>query len=288
MSLQEMFNVSDKSAIVTGGASGLGRAYAEVLADGGARVCIFDMNQNELDRTVEELSRSNGNVWGMRVDVTDRPAMSVAFDQVAKRHGRIDVVFANAGIDAGPGFLTPDGDRNPDGEIDNLDDHHWDEVITTNLTSVYNTIKLAARHMKRTGGGRIIATSSVAALYNDGIVGTPYMPAKAGVAHLVRQAAMELGRHRILVNAIAPGPFITNIAGGRMRFEEDRKAFSMWSALGRVAETSEIKGLALYLASPASSYVTGAHIVIDGGLVLRPAEDAIQFTPRAAGGSPTM
>ena len=288
MSLQEMFNVSDKSAIVTGGASGLGRAYAEVLADGGARVCIFDMNENELDRTVEELSRSNGNVWGMRVDVTDRPAMSVAFDQVAKRHGRIDVVFANAGIDAGPGFLTPDGDRNPDGEIDNLDDHHWDEVITTNLTSVYNTIKLAARHMKRTGGGRIIATSSVAALYNDGIVGTPYMPAKAGVAHLVRQAAMELGRHRILVNAIAPGPFITNIAGGRMRFEEDRKAFSMWSALGRVAETSEIKGLALYLASPASSYVTGAHIVIDGGLVLRPAEDAIQFTPRAAGGSPTM
>lgn len=288
MSLQEMFNVSDKSAIVTGGASGLGRAYAEVLADGGARVCIFDMNQNELDRTVEELSRSNRNVWGMRVDVTDRPAMSVAFDQVAKRHGRIDVVFANAGIDAGPGFLTPDGDRNPDGEIDNLDDHHWDEVITTNLTSVYNTIKLAARHMKRTGGGRIIATSSVAALYNDGIVGTPYMPAKAGVAHLVRQAAMELGRHRILVNAIAPGPFITNIAGGRMRFEEDRKAFSIWSALGRVAETSEIKGLALYLASPASSYVTGAHIVIDGGLVLRPAEDAIQFTPRAAGGSPTM
>jgi len=288
MSLQEMFDVSDKSAIVTGGASGLGRAYAEVLADGGARVCIFDMNQSELDRTVGELSRGNGNVWGMRVDVTDRPAMSVAFDQVVNRHGRIDVVFANAGIDAGPGFLTPDGDRNPDGEIDNLNDNHWDEVIATNLTSVYNTIKLAARHMKRTGGGRIIATSSVAALYNDGIVGTPYMPAKAGVAHLVRQAAMELGRHRILVNAIAPGPFITNIAGGRMRFEEDRKAFSMWSALGRVAETSEIKGLALYLASPASSYVTGAHIVIDGGLVLRPAEDAIQFTPRAAGGSPTM
>ncbi len=288
MSLQEMFDVSDKSAIVTGGASGLGRAYAEVLADGGARVCIFDMNQSELDRTVGELSRGNGNVWGMRVDVTDRPAMAFAFDQVVKRHGRIDVVFANAGIDAGPGFLTPDGDRNPDGEIDNLNDNHWDEVIATNLTSVYNTIKLAARHMKRTGGGRIIATSSVAALYNDGIVGTPYMPAKAGVAHLVRQAAMELGRHRILVNAIAPGPFITNIAGGRMRFEEDRKAFSMWSALGRVAETSEIKGLALYLASPASSYVTGAHIVIDGGLVLRPAEDAIQFTPRAAGGSPTM
>jgi NAD(P)-dependent dehydrogenase (short-subunit alcohol dehydrogenase family) len=287
MSLQEMFDVTGKSAIVTGGASGLGRAYAEVLADGGARVCIFDLNQDELDRTVGELSRAKANVWGLQVDVTDRLGLAAAFDSVAERHGKIDVVFANAGIDAGPGFLTPEGARNPDGEIDNLNDSHWDKVIATNLTSVYNTIKLAARHMKRTGGGRIIATSSIAALYNDGIVGTPYMPAKAGVAHLVRQAAMELGRHNILVNAIAPGPFITNIAGGRMRFEEDRKAFSMWSALGRVAEVSEIKGLALYLASPASSYVTGSHIVIDGGLVLRPAEDAIQFTPRAAGGSVT-
>ncbi len=77
-------------------------------------------------------------------------------------------------------------------------------MIATNLTSVFNTIKLAAHYMKQTGGGRIIATSSCAALYNDGIVGTPYMPAKAGVAHLVRQAAMELGRYNILVNAIAP------------------------------------------------------------------------------------
>jgi NAD(P)-dependent dehydrogenase (short-subunit alcohol dehydrogenase family) len=126
--------------------------------------------------------------------------------------------------------------------------------------------------MKRSGGGRIIATSSCAALYNDGIVGTPYMPAKAGVAHLVRQTAMELGRYNILVNAIAPGPFITNIAGGRLRNPEDRTAFERWSVLHRIAETSEIKGLALFLASPASSYVTGAQMVIDGGLHLRPGD----------------
>jgi NAD(P)-dependent dehydrogenase (short-subunit alcohol dehydrogenase family) len=279
MSLQEMFDVSGKSVIVTGGASGLGRAYAEVMAENGARVCIFDLNQEGIDRTVAELGTGNAAVWGQKVDVTDRKGMSEAFDAVAAKHGRIDVVFANAGIDAGPGFLTPEGERNPEGEIDNLDDDHWDKVIATNLTSVFNTIKLAARHMKQTGGGRIIATSSIAALYNDGIIGTPYLPAKAGVAHLVRQAAMELGRYNILVNAIAPGPFITNIADGRMRFAEDRKAFDMWSPLGRVAETSEIKGLALYLASPASSYVTGSHMVIDGGLHLRPAEDAIQFVP---------
>lgn len=279
MSLQEMFDVSGKSVIVTGGASGLGRAYAEVMAENGARVCIFDLSQEGIDRTVADLGKGNAEVWGQKVDVTDRAGMTAAFQAVAEKHGRIDVVFANAGIDAGPGFLTPEGERNPEGEIDNLDDDHWDKVIATNLTSVFNTIKLAAKHMKQTGGGRIIATSSIAALYNDGIIGTPYLPAKAGVAHLVRQAAMELGRDNILVNAIAPGPFITNIAGGRMRFAEDRKAFDMWSPLRRIAETSEIKGLALYLASPASSYVTGAHMVIDGGLSLRPAEDAIHYVP---------
>jgi NAD(P)-dependent dehydrogenase (short-subunit alcohol dehydrogenase family) len=274
-----MFDVSGKSVIVTGGASGLGRAYAEVMAENGARVCIFDLSQEGIDKTVADLGKGNAEVWGQQVDVTDRAGMTAAFAAVAEKHGRIDVVFANAGIDAGPGFLTPEGERNPEGEIDNLDDGHWDKVIATNLTSVFNTIKLAAKHMKQTGGGRIIATSSIAALYNDGIIGTPYLPAKAGVAHLVRQAAMELGRHNILVNAIAPGPFITNIAGGRMRFAEDRKAFDMWSPLRRIAETSEIKGLALYLASPASSYVTGSQMVIDGGLSLRPAEDAIHFVP---------
>lgn len=277
MSLQEMFNVAGKSAIVTGAASGLGRAYAEVLAENGAKVCLFDINRIELDRTLEEMRQAGGNVWGGNVwgqivDVTDRTNMEEAFARVAAEHGSIDIVFANAGIDAGPGFLTAEGERNPHGEIDNLEDEHWDKVIATNLTSVFNTIKLAARHMKQTGGGRIIATSSCAALYNDGIVGTPYMPAKAGVAHLVRQAAMELGRYNILVNAIAPGPFITNIAGGRLRNVEDRAAFEKWSVLHRIAETSEIKGLALYLASPASSYVTGAQMVIDGGLHLRPGD----------------
>lgn len=277
MSLQKMFDVAGKSAIVTGAASGLGRAYVEVLAENGAKVCLFDISRTELDNTLGALRRAGGNVWGANVwgqavDVTDRTNMEEAFARVFAEHGSIDIVFANAGIDAGPGFLTPEGERNPHGEIDNLEDEHWDKVIATNLTSVFNTIKLSARYMKQSGGGRIIATSSCAALYNDGIVGTPYMPAKAGVAHLVRQAAMELGRYNILVNAIAPGPFVTNIAGGRLRNAADRAAFEKWSVLHRVAETSEIKGLALYLASPASSYVTGAQMVIDGGLHLRPGD----------------
>lgn len=271
MSLQEMFNVSGKTVIVTGGAFGLGRAYAEILAQEGANVCILDFDPKQLDNTVAEVGHG---VTGKCVDVTDRPAMTDAFNEVAAQYGSIDIVFANAGVDAGPGFLDPESRRNPEGQIDELDDEHWDKVIAVNLTAIYFTMKLAARHMKAQGtGGRIIATSSIAAFYNDGIVGTPYMPAKAGVSHLVRQLAMELGRYGILVNAICPGPFITNIAGGRLANPEDRKAFTDWSVLGRVATTEEIKPLALYLASSASSYVTGSQMVIDGGLMLRPAKE---------------
>ncbi|WP_416067175.1 SDR family NAD(P)-dependent oxidoreductase [Rhizobium sp. ZK1] len=267
--LQEMFDVRDKSVIVTGGASGIGRAYAEVMADNGARVCIFDLNPTLLDSVVAELKANGGDVWGQMVDVTDRPRMEEAFDAVAERHGRIDVVFANAGIDAGPGFLSTTGGRIPEGAIDVLDDHHWDRVIEVNLSSVYTTVKHSARHMKKTGGGRIIVTSSIAAQINEAIVGTPYMPAKAGVDHFVRQMAMELGMFGILVNCISPGPFMTNIAGGRLKIPADRRAFEEQSLIGRIGDTEDIKGLALYLASPCSSYVTGSQIVIDGGSMNR-------------------
>jgi NAD(P)-dependent dehydrogenase (short-subunit alcohol dehydrogenase family) len=267
--LDEMFDVRGKSVIVTGGASGIGRAYAEVMADNGARVCIFDINAKGLEGVVTEMVARGGDVWGQALDVADRGRMAAAFDTVADRHGRIDVVFANAGIDAGPGFLSTEGHRNPEGAIDVLDDHHWDQVIEVNLTSVYTTVKHAVRHMKYSGGGRIIVTSSIAAQINEAIVGTPYMPAKAGVDHFVRQMAMELGAYGILVNCISPGPFMTNIAGGRLKIPADRRAFEAQSLIGRIGDTDDIKGLALYLASPCSSYMTGSQIVIDGGSMLR-------------------
>lgn len=267
--LDEMFGVRGRSTIVTGGASGIGRAYAEIMAEHGARVCIFDIDAPGLESTVAAIRDTGGDAWSQAVDVADRTAMADAFDKVSAEHGRIDVVFANAGIDAGPGFMTPEGERNPDGAIDVMDDAHWDRVIAVNLSSVYTTIKLSARHMKKTGGGRIIVTSSVAAQINEAIVGLPYMPAKAGVDHLVRNAAMELGAFGIHVNCISPGPFMTNIAGGRLRNPADRAAFEAQSLIGRIGDPEDIKGLALYLASPAASYVTGAQFVIDGGSRLR-------------------
>ncbi len=111
--LEKMFDVRGKSVIVTGGASGIGQAYAEIMAEHGASVCIFDLNRAGLEKTVAEISAAGGDVWGLLVDVGDRAAMAEAFDTVAERAGAIDVVFANAGIDAGPGFNTPTVERNP-------------------------------------------------------------------------------------------------------------------------------------------------------------------------------
>ncbi|MBZ9937792.1 SDR family oxidoreductase [Mesorhizobium sp. BR1-1-16] len=267
--LEKMFDVRGKSVIVTGGASGIGRAYAEVMAENSASVCIFDIDPDGLARVVAEMTAKGWDVSGQVVDVSDRAAMAAAFDAVAARQGRIDTVFANAGIDPGPGFNTVTGERYPDGAIENIPDEQWDRGIEVNLTSVYTTVKNAVRHMKPNGGGEIIVTSSIASMINESIVGTSYMPAKAAVNHFVRHMAMELGAYGIRVNAVLPGPFITNIAGGRLRNKADRAAFESQSLIGRIGDVEDIKGLALLLASPAGSLFTGSLIVIDGGALTR-------------------
>jgi NAD(P)-dependent dehydrogenase (short-subunit alcohol dehydrogenase family) len=245
MKTAELFDVRGLVTIVTGAASGIGLAYAEVMADNGARVTLMDRDASSLEAAVRRLAERGGDVRGQTLDVTDRPGLRAGIDAVAAHYGRLDVVFANVGIDSPPGFLGMNGERNP------------------------GTIKAAVPHMKKNAnGGRIIVTTSVAAIRGEAIVGMPYMPAKAGAAHLVRQAALELAKYNILVNAIAPGPFVTNIAGGHMRDPTTVAAFARFSPLYRLASTDEIQGLALYLASPASSYVTGSQIVIDGGVLL--------------------
>jgi NAD(P)-dependent dehydrogenase (short-subunit alcohol dehydrogenase family) len=269
MKSAQLFDVSNLAVIVTGAASGIGFAYAEAMADNGARVTLLDNHAENLDAAVRQLSSRGGEVRGDAVDVTDRRALRSSIDAAAKHYGRLDVVFANAGIDSPPGFLSMSGERNPDGAFENVSDERWDLVIETNLTSVYSTMRACIPHMKKNEkGGRIIVTTSVAAIRGEAIVGMPYMPAKAAAAHLVRQAALELAKHNILVNAIAPGPFITNIAGGHMRDPDTAKAFARLTPMHRLATTDEIQGLALFLASPASTYVTGSQIVIDGGVLL--------------------
>lgn len=265
MKITDLFDVSGLGTVVTGAASGIGLAYSEVMAANGARVTLMDVDAAKLSIQVGRLKDAGGDVRGATVDVTDRKAMRQAFDATADLYGRLDVVFANAGIDAGPGFLTAEGARDPNGALENIEDTHWDRVIATNLTSVFTTLQCAVRHMRKARSGHIIVTTSNAALINEPIVGTPYMAAKAAAAHLVRQAALELARYNICINAIAPGAFVTNIANGRLKNAADRKAFEDRSPMHRIAETRDIMGLALFMASPASSYMTGAQVVIDGG-----------------------
>lgn len=269
MKSSELFDVAGLATIVTGAASGIGYAYAEAMADNGACVAMLDIDRAGLDAAVAKLSAKGADVRGIVADVTDRMALRAAFDKAASGFGRLDVLFANVGIDSPPGFLSMTGERSVDGAFENVTDERWDKVIATNFTSVFVSIGAAVPHMKRNPrGGRIIVTTSVAALRPEAIVGMPYMPAKAGAAHLVRQAALELAKFNILVNAIAPGPFVTNIAGGHMRNPDVAKAFASAVPLHRVASTEEIQGAALFLASPASKYVTGAEIVVDGGVML--------------------
>ena len=272
MKINSLFDVGGLATVVTGGASGIGLAMAEAMADNGARVTIMDINKTAIESEVARLKAAGGDVRGEQVDVTDRAATRRAIDAAAAHYGRLDVVFANAGIDSGPGFLDMHWQRNPDGAIETLSDAIWDRVIATNLTSVFTTIRAAAPYMKKQRSGRIIVTTSVAALRGEPIVGTPYMPAKAGAAHLVRQAAQELAKFNIQVNSIAPGAFITNIGDGHMKKPEVAAMFARHCPMGRAAQTDEIQGVALFLASPASQYVTGVQIAVDGGMLLGPSD----------------
>jgi NAD(P)-dependent dehydrogenase (short-subunit alcohol dehydrogenase family) len=262
MKAAALFDVKDLTAIVTGGCGGIGQAYAEALLDNGARVRLLDRDGPGLERAVTGL-KAKGPVDGKVVDVTKRDQLRAAIDDTAAFYGRLDVVFANAGIDAGPGFLDLDGARDPDGAVETIPAALWDRVIDTNLNSVLTTIQAAVPHMKRQGGGRIIVTASIGGLRPAAIIGTAYGVSKAAVLHLVRQSALELIRYNILVNAILPGPFRTGLTTPGL---ED--AFRRSSPMHRIGSTEEIQGLALFLASPASRYVSGTHMVIDGGAML--------------------
>jgi NAD(P)-dependent dehydrogenase (short-subunit alcohol dehydrogenase family) len=275
MSVLDQFDIRGRSGLVTGAASGIGLAYAEMLAEAGARVTLSDIDAEGAEREAERLRGEGYEARAAHLDVIDRAQMEQVFEAHAKAYGGLDICFANAGIDPGPGFWNPKGVRNEDGQIDTAPPERWDRTIAINLTGVYDTLRNAARLMKPQRKGAIIATSSNAAVFNESIVGMPYMPAKAGVMHMVRHVALELAEFGIRVNAIAPGPFVTNIGGGWLRDPAVKAAWDSSVPLGKIAVTDQIKPLALYLASDASSYMTGSHVVIDGGAMIG------QLTPRA-------
>jgi len=261
MKAEALFDVRGRIAFVTGAASGLGLAMAEVMAENGARVTMADKDAASLTREVARLAAAGCAVEASVVDVGDFAALRVAVEGVAARHGRLDAAFANAGISAGPGFMTAEGAMNAVALA------KWNEVLHINLTSVFETMRAASVPMKRQKSGRIVVTASIAGLKAERMVGYAYAATKAAVINIVRQAALELAPYNVMVNAIAPGPFLTNIAGGRLHREPDVvRQFEAMVPLGRMADPKELQGLALLLASPASSFITGTTIPIDGGI----------------------
>jgi NAD(P)-dependent dehydrogenase (short-subunit alcohol dehydrogenase family) len=269
VSVSAQFDVTGFGVIVTGGASGLGLAYGEVLAAHGARVTLIDVDADALAQAAARLTADRLDVRSAVADVTDHAALDRVVDEAAETYGRLDVAFANAGIDPGVGFVGAwaggQRPRVPEGAVERYEDERWQRVIDINLSGIFATARAATRHMRPRGSGRIIVTTSLAATKVEPVIGSAYMAAKAGARHLMHTLALELAADGITVNAIAPGFFVTNIGGGHAHAPEVQVALAKDIPMHRVGFPDDIKALALFLASPASGYITGQEIVIDGG-----------------------
>jgi NAD(P)-dependent dehydrogenase (short-subunit alcohol dehydrogenase family) len=272
MKISDLFKVDNYGVVITGGASGIGLGYAEALASNGARVTILDIDAQRLEMETMRLRGDGFDIRGKVVDVTDHVALDASIDEAAHTYGQIDVVFANAGIDPGVGFVGnwvgSERIRVPEGALENYTDERWNRVIDINLNGIFATVRAAVRHMKPQRSGHIIITSSLASTRVEPAIGAAYMASKAGVYMFMRTVAMEVAAFNITVNAIAPGFIVTNIGGGHAQNLEEQRAVAREIPMHRVGLPSDLKGLALFLASPASDYITGQEIVVDGGLGL--------------------
>jgi NAD(P)-dependent dehydrogenase (short-subunit alcohol dehydrogenase family) len=270
--VDDLFNVRGQVALVTGGASGLGYAFASILADAGATVVIADWDKVAMEQAVTDLG---GAVSGVQLDVSDAGAVHDVVDEIVAAQGRIDIAFANAGVARGRPPLLPEG------WLDDMSMTDYNALIDVNLHGVVYTVQAAAKHMKRARSGSIVTTASTAGLRNDPYTPYSYTIAKAGVVNFTKQAAHDLARWGVRVNAIAPGPFKTNL-GSANRAANANAANGetptgasnedMWKAvipLGRMGDPAEIRGLALLLASKAGSFMTGGVYPIDGGALLQ-------------------
>ena len=274
--IAELFNVTGYGAVVTGGASGIGLALTEAYAANGARVTMLDIDEQRIESETKRLRGAGLDVRGEVVDVTDHKSLDAAVDEAAREYGRLDIVCANAGIDSGVGFVGSwigrERQRVVEGGLENYTDERWNRVIDINLNGVFATCRAAARHMKPRKSGRIIITTSLAATNIEPAIGSAYMAAKAGAAHFMRCVALEMAAYNVTVNAIAPGFIITNIGGGHAHNLELQKLVSKNIPMHRVGFPEDLEGLALFLASPGSSYITGQEIIIDGGWKLGTAD----------------
>ena len=252
-----MFDLTGHVALVTGGNGGLGLAFARGLVKCGAKVAIWGRNREKNEAALEDLRALGGDVETFICDVTDEQAIKAAFDLTIDRFGQIDSCFANAG---GGGFR---------GASHQTDRETWLSAIDLNLMSVIHTWAPVTEHMLARGaGGRLIVTSSIAAIMGTGGA-AGYSTTKAAVRGLVQALAIELGQAGIRVNAILPGYIETEMSlqAGKALQDAARRR----SAIGRIGTLEDMEGIAVYLASKQSDFITGQSIVMDGGHTIHPA-----------------
>lgn len=258
--------LKDKVAIITGAASGIGKAIADRFSQEGALVIIADKNGSAIEPAVSEIVTAGGRAVGFPVDVTDRDQIQTFMAKVVEEHQRIDILVNNAGITRYRPFLT-------------TTDEDWDLVLDVDLKGVFFCIQAVAPHMTPQAYGKIVNISSSLGTGTSphNTAGSPagssaYASAKAGVIQLTKTLARELGPHGVNVNCVAPGTFITPITSSTRTPDEvaEHVAFrKTTNVLHRLGRLDELASAVLFLASDDASYITGHTLQVDGGRIDR-------------------
>ncbi len=260
LSLQETINLSQKVAIVTGGAMGIGYGIAYRLAEAGASVIIADTNKKAADESAQKLISEGWKAASIEIDVSNSEHVSRMIQFTVETFGGVDILVNNAGI-------------YPNTPMMQMDENSFDRVLAVNLKSTFMATKAAAAQMIKQGrGGKIINITSVDALHPSMVGLAAYDSSKHGMWGFTKNTALELAPHHIWVNAIAPGGVATPGtgmgAGMTPEMSETMKPFLNKIPMRRMGEADEIGKVALFLASDLSSYMTGAQVVVDGGVLL--------------------
>ena len=248
-------SISGRVAIVTGAASGMGEATSYLFADEGARLGLFDLNAEPLSAVADKIRSSGGEVHSRALDVSDREAVPEAVQEVAKRFGGIDVLVNNAGISIPAPIDSPDYED------------AWQRSLEVLITAQQRLIRAALPWLRESDSARIVNIASTEGL-GATKYGSPYTAAKHAVIGLTRSLAVELGPEGITVNCICPGPINTGMTQA-IPVEQKREFARRRVALKRYAEPEEVAHGTLSLVLPASSFITGVALPVDGGLTIR-------------------
>lgn len=250
--------LADRVALVTGAGSGIGKAAAMLLAEQGAKVGVLSHTAGEIEQTAEEIRSAGGEGVALVGDIADAGGIRQAIDELARRWGRLDILFANAGIN---GVWAP---------IEELETKEWDRTLSTNLSGTFYTIKHAVPHLKKNGGSIIVTASVNGTRMFSNTGATAYACSKAGQAAMVKMLAPELGPQGIRINVICPGAIDTEIDDNTDRRDLDDIGLPVEFPKGKIplggkpGSSRQVAQLVLFLASDASSHITGTEVWIDG------------------------